>query len=294
MICGNGTTVWHNSRVDFESFAEQTLYDIPVVVVDTETTGLYHGLGHRVVEIAAIRFEDWQAVGQMSQLVFPERSMEPKATEICGIADADLVGKPRFRDVATAFSDLIDGALLVAHNAVFDAGFIGQEYTIAELVAPGALPLPNPWLCTLKLARGYFHFGRNNLSNIARQLNVRMGVAHRALSDVYMTAEVLRRMDQQLTKQNIMTVGDLLHAQGETIVTPPAPNIDLRPPLDQAVANKQDLQILYIGNEGQTNRRITPRFMAEHRGHPYLIAFCQLRNEQRAFKLDRIFDAFLV
>jgi predicted DNA-binding transcriptional regulator YafY len=109
-----------------------------------------------------------------------------------------------------------------------------------------------------------------------------------------MTAEVLRRMDHQLTKQNLFTVGDLLHAQGAPIYTPPPPRVDLLPPLDEAVARQQDVQILYIGKEGATDRRITPRYATEHRGWPYLVAYCHLRQELRTFRLDRIMSAALI
>jgi DNA polymerase-3 subunit epsilon len=278
-------------------FDEKTLYDVPIVVIDTETTGLFPGLGNRVVEVAAIRFEKWQAVGQMSQLVQPGRHMEPKATQVCGITDDDLVGQPSFGAVADELLELIDGALLVAHNAAFDASFLSTELFLAQKydrAQPTEPILPNPWLCTLLLARQYFHFGRNNLGYIARQLNVRMGVAHRALNDVYMTAEVLRRMDRQLTKQGIYTVGDLIYAQGEPIYTPPPPQIPLPEPIDHAVAASKDLEILYFGKDGQTERHITPRYAAHHRGHDYLIAYCHLRQEQRSFRLDRIFSASLL
>lgn len=278
-------------------FDEAMLADVPIVVIDTETTGLHPGLGARVVEVAAVRFENWKPVDQINQLIQPDRHMEPKASEVCGITDIDLIGQPRFAAVADDLLALLDGALLVAHNASFDAGFLGLEFYIAGRYDAARLHepvLPNPWLCTLQLARGYFYFGRNNLTYIARQLNVRMGTAHRALNDVYMTAEVLKRMEHQLAKQSLYTVGDLLYAQGEPIYTPPPPRFELPSPLDEAVAASRDLRILYVKEDGMSERRITPRYIAEHHGQPYLIAYCHLRHEQRCFRLDRIFSASLV
>ena len=69
----------------------------------------------------------------------------------------------------------------MAHNAAFDAAFIGMEFFINGFTNESEHGVPaNPWACTLLLARQHFYFGRNNLSNIAQQFGIRMGRAHRA------------------------------------------------------------------------------------------------------------------
>ncbi len=277
-------------------FAEKRPSQIPIVVLDTETTGLFPGLGHRVVEIGAVRLENWQTVAEMDQLIYPERKMEPKASSINGITDADLADKPTFAQITPELSTLLDGALVVAHNAAFDAGFLGMEYVISDPTgfALRTPVLPNPWLCTLLLARRHFYFGRNNLGHIARKLGVRMGKAHRALNDVYMTAEILKRMIRQLEKQRLETVGDLLHAQGEPVYTPAPPDLPLPEPIVEALANGRQLRILYLGESGESERTITPRYPSQHRGTGYLIAYCHLRDDIRTFRLDRIFSAEVI
>ncbi len=278
-------------------FDEKRPSTIPIVVLDTETTGLFPGLGHRVVEIGAVRFENWQAVAEFDQLIYPERPMEAKASLVSGISDADLLGKPTFAEVLRELSALLDGALIVAHNASFDAGFLGMEVFIArqaELDGSRQPVLPNPWLCTLLLARRHFYFGRNNLGHIAQKLGVRRGRAHRALNDVYMTAEILKRMVRELEKRKIETVGDLLYAQGEPIYTPPPPNLFLPEPVMVALGNGRQLRILYLGEDGETERTITPLYPSDHRGVGYLVADCYLRHDRRTFRLDRIFSAEVI
>lgn len=278
-------------------FDEKRPSQIPIVVLDTETTGLYPGLGHRVVEIGAVRLENWQAVAEFDQLINPERPMEAKASSVSGITDFDLLDKPTFAEIEPELSAFLAGALVVAHNASFDAGFLGMEYFIANQVqlADSRQPvLPNPWLCTLLLARQYFHFGRNNLGHIARKLGVRMGRAHRALNDVYMTAEILKRMVRQLEKQRLETVGDLLYAQGEPIYTPPPPQLALPEPVRAALGNGRQLRILYYSDKGETERTISPLYPSQHRGVGYLVAHCHLRDDRRTFRLDRILRADLV
>ena len=268
--------------------------EIPIVVLDTETTGLYPGLGHRIVEIGAIRLENWQEVGQMSSLIQPGRKMDPKASSVNGIDDAALVGQPTFSEVAEDLLTLLNGAVVVAHNAEFDAGFVGQELLIHGLQTNGqATVLPNPWLCTLLLARRHFHFGRNNLSHIARHLGVRMGRAHRALSDVYMTAEILKRMVRTLAQQRLETVGDLLHAQGSSIYAPSFTG-QLPEVVAEALGNGRKLRLLYLGQNGESNREITPLYPSQHNGVGYLVAYCHQAQDQRTFRLDRIFSAELM
>ncbi len=280
--------------MDQRLLLEKRPSDVPLVVLDTETTGLYPGLGHRIVEIGAIRLENWREVGQVSSLIQPGRKMDPKASSVNGISDADLVGQPTFGEAADDLLALLDGAVVVAHNAEFDAGFVGQELLIHGLQISGqAIALPNPWLCTLLLARRHFHFGRNNLSHIARHLGVRMGRAHRALSDVYMTAEILKRMVRMLAQQRFETMADLLYAQGNPIYAPSFAG-HLPDVVAEALANGRNLHLLYLGQSGESNRMVTPLYPSRHKGVGYLVAYCHLAQDQRTFRLDRIFSAELV
>ncbi len=271
---------------------DKTLDQLPVVVLDTETTGLHAWAGHRIAELAAVRYENWQPVAQISQLLNPERLMDPGASAVNGITDTDLADKPIFATIAAQLLELVDGAIIVAHNAPFDAGFIGVELRLAGHYDPAAIGtpiLPNPWLDTLKLARGYFTFDKNNLSHIARLLGVRVGRAHRALNDVEMTTEVLKRMVQQLGKtSNMQTAGDLLHAQGGAVYTPSVPSAVLSAPLDTALTQQQRIQIVYASGDEITTRIIRPRYLTQFKKHAYVVAWCELREEQRTFRLDRI------
>jgi DNA polymerase-3 subunit epsilon len=275
-----------------EDLLEKRPLSAPFVVLDTETTGLHPHTGHRVVEIGAVRYENGQKVAEIDQLLQPGRRMDPDASRINGIDDFDLLGKPTFAEIAPELLTLLDGALLVAHNAAFDAGFIGMEFFASGYTNETGKGIPdNPWVCTLLLARQHFYFGRNNLSHIARQLNIRMGRAHRALNDVYMTAEIFKRMVQKLADQKIITIGDLLHAQGGAIFVPDTPPVDLPPLIAEAMQNGRSLQILYISPTNESRRTITPKYVTQNKGYTYLVAYCHTRDDQRTFRLDRIFSA---
>lgn len=274
-------------------FDEKKLNEIPVVFLDTETTGLYPALGHRVIEIGAVRLEEGKKVGEFQTLLNPERPIDKRASKVNHIYDQDVANSPKFADIEPALSEFIDGSLLIAHNAVFDAGFMGREYQLVRSdLTVDHLPLPNPWLCTFKLARQYFSFGRNNLAYIAHSLGIRVGQTHRALSDVLLTWRVFERMALELEKKyKFKTVGDLLFAQGESIYTPPVIDIELPDLLAEGLSKKEDLIIRYYGEKEITRRRITPLYATRHEADTYFIAFCHLRQEQRTFRVERILSA---
>lgn len=272
-----------------EALLRQPLDQAPVVVLDTETTGLYPSQGHRVVEIGALRYEPgadgpWQIAAEFGQLLQPGRRMDPGASRVNGIRDVDLLGKPRFADIAGQLLELLDGALIVAHNARFDAGFLGMEFHLCRPPSTVA----NPWLCTMLLARSFFYFGRNSLGHIARVLDIPSGRAHRALSDAYVTAAVLRRMMPDLAEMGLVSVGDLLDAQGGPLYAPAPESASLPSSMDAALNQRRPLRITYAGPAGATERVIEPLYTTSRGKHSYLVAYCRLRHDQRTFRIDRI------
>jgi DNA polymerase III subunit epsilon len=277
------------------SFEELPLVDAPIVVLDTETTGLSPELGHRVIEIAAVRLVKWQETGRFDALVNPGRPIDPGAARVHGLSDRDVAAAPPFSEVVAQLAPLLDGALLVAHNASFDAGFLAVEYALASRMGACPETLTNPWLCTLQLARRHFHFGRNDLGTIAHLLGVRRGQTHRALTDVYTTVAVFRRMVRELGGRNLSTVGDLLHAQGGPLYMQAAQVLRLPEPLNEAVSDGKQVRIVYVTGRGTESRRvISPLYATAAHGASYLVAYCHLRCAQRTFRLDRIRHAEIV
>jgi len=261
---------------------------VPLAVLDTETTGLEPALGHRVIEIAILRLENWQETGQINQLVNPGRPIDPSASRVNKIYDGDVADAPPLVDFADQIEELLDGALVVAHNAAFDAGFIATEWILT-----GRPALLNPCACTLLIARKRYNFWRNNLGEVARSLGVRLGRAHRAMNDVWTTTQVFRRMMRDMNHWGIHTIGDLMHTQGGPIYFPPPPPIHLPPPLDKAVNKRSPIGIRYMDDNGHmTERVIEPYYLGTYRDQDYLIAYCRLRNGQRTFRIDRILGAY--
>ena len=87
---------------------------VPLVFVDTETTGLSPRFGDRMVEIALVRFRGDVMENFYTTLLNPERSISPGAARIHGITDRDVRDAPRFREVAPQVRDEMENAVLVA------------------------------------------------------------------------------------------------------------------------------------------------------------------------------------
>lgn len=264
---------------------DRPVREATVAVVDVETTGLWAEQGDRVCEIAVLRLEAGAQVAAFSSLVNPCRPIHPDASRVNGLADGDVVDAPVFADLAHEVDRLLEGAVMVAHNAPFDGSFLVAEYTIA-----GREPPDVPVLDTLALSRRLFRFRRNDLGSVAEALGARGGVQHRAARDAEVTYQVLLRMADQLAPRGIVTVQDLLAAQGEPFALRSPRLNGLPAPLSAAVRERHPVTICYIDRGGRASERVVVPLWANHN---YLIAFCRLRKEQRTFRLDRIVDAWL-
>lgn len=160
------------------------------VVLDTETTGLEPAKGEDMIEIAAQKILDRQVIGEYVQLIKATKPIPADAQGVHGISQADLDrdGRPA-KEVMPELVEFIGDAIIVAHNAPFDMGFIN-----AHLERLGLPKLENKVLDTLELARRYLLLASYKLSNVAAYLKVPQPSAHRALIDVITTREVFFKL----------------------------------------------------------------------------------------------------
>ena len=98
-----------------------------IVALDTETTGISHRLGHRVIEIGAVELIDGQLTGrQFHTYLQPQRRVDWGAQRVHGISDAMLVGKPLFSSKAAELLDLRIPSQRGLHGALKDAHLLAQ------------------------------------------------------------------------------------------------------------------------------------------------------------------------
>ena len=158
------------------------------VVIDTETTGLDPGDGHRIVEIAAIELVNHLPTGKaFHKYVNPERDMPEAAQAVHGLTSEFLASHALFAAIAAEFLEFIGGDPLVIHNAEFDLGFINAE--LKRIAMP---PLLGAVTDTLMLARRRFPGQPANLDALCRRFAIDLSSRekHGALIDGELLAAV--------------------------------------------------------------------------------------------------------
>ena len=166
------------------------------VILDTETTGLEPGAGHRIIEIGAVELIDRRKSGRTFHTYLnPHREIEDGALEVHGITREFLLDKPSFSDVAEDFIKFVDGAELIIHNAAFDEAFIDMELSLLDS-PPGRLTGFVKLFDSLELARELHPGQRNNLDALCKRYEIDNStrILHGALRDAEILAEVYLAM----------------------------------------------------------------------------------------------------
>lgn len=160
------------------------------IVLDTETTGLSHRTGDRLIEIACVELVNRIPTGrELHHLINPgDREIHPDAVEIHGITNESLKDKPRFESIADRLIEFIGDSPLVIHNASFDIGFLNAE--LDRLGRP-AISMDRV-VDTLALARRRHPAGPNSLDALCKRYRVDASdrTKHGALIDSLLLAAV--------------------------------------------------------------------------------------------------------
>lgn len=153
------------------------MFEYPVVFVDIETTGGSYR-NSRVLEVAAIRYENGEVTAEFSSLVNPETYIPSSITALTGIREGDVVDAPVFADIADQFAEIMDGAVFVAHNVRFDYSFIKNEFAmIGKTFTPKLL-------CTVRLSRYLYKQEQgHSLAKLIARYDIPFSARHRALDD---------------------------------------------------------------------------------------------------------------
>jgi DNA polymerase-3 subunit epsilon len=261
---------------------ELALEHAPVAVLDFETTGLYPSAGDRVIEVAVVRREDGR-VRSYSQLIQPERDIPARATEIHGLVEADLAGAPTFGQIADELLSWLDGALVVAHHARFDLGFLDSEL---RRLGRGPAEL-GPVVCTVEMARNLFGLARCNLVDLSARVGVGGAGRHRALLDATCTLGVYDAMLSELPEQERKSPQHLidriaaLHRRG-------AWRQFLARRLEELAVRGQTVVVDYTAQAGPGPLTIRRPITIRRVRWPNIEAWCHLRQEERIFHIRRI------
>jgi len=159
------------------------------IVFDTETTGLDPYQGDRLVELGCIELVNGFPTGNtFHHYLNPQRHVPDAAFQVHGLSAEFLKDKPLFADICEDFLAFVGDAPLVAHNAMFDLGFINAELERCKKM----LLQRDRLVDTLMLARRRYPAGPNSLDHLCARFSIDTSrrTKHGALLDAELLAEV--------------------------------------------------------------------------------------------------------
>ncbi|MEU1232970.1 DEDD exonuclease domain-containing protein [Micromonospora aurantiaca] len=238
------------------------LYATTFVVVDLETTGGAPD-GGGITEIGAVKVRGGEELGVLATLVNPGVPIPPFITVLTGITQAMLLPAPPIEQVLPSFLEFVSDAVLVAHNAPYDVGFLKAA------CAKHGYRWPNPRvLDTAALARRVLtrdEVPNRKLGTLAAYFRTATQPTHRALDDAKATVDVLHGLIGRLGGHRVGTVGEAI--EFARAVTPAQRRkrhlADGLPKVPGVyIFRAADDRPLYVGTSGDIATRVRSYFTA--------------------------------
>jgi DNA polymerase-3 subunit alpha (Gram-positive type) len=172
-------------------------------VLDLETTG-FSAATEKITEIGIMKLKDGVVIDKFSTFVNPEKSIPQRVVEVTNITDDMVKDAETIDKIFPKMLDFINGSVLVAHNADFDINFLRHNAKVL------GYEFDFTYIDTLSLAREVFpDFKSYKLGRIAKNLGIKVEVAHRALDDVDTTVKVFNIMLEKLKELGAETLEDI-------------------------------------------------------------------------------------
>jgi len=164
------------------------------IIFDTETTGLDPRTGDRLVEIGCIELVDRRETGRSFHAYYnPERDMPAAAEAVHGLSIQFLSDKPLFADRIDELLEFLGDAPLIAHNAVFDFGFVNAELARAKRPILDMARM----CCTVQMARKLHPGAKHSLDALCTRYGIDR--SHRVKHGALLDAELLAHLYIEMT-----------------------------------------------------------------------------------------------
>lgn len=156
-------------------------------VIDLETTGL-DPKKERIIQVGAVKVRQDQIVDRLDILIAPGKKLEERITELTGIREQDLEGKPYIEEVLSEILEFLGQDILIGHRILFDYSFLKKVCTNQKI------PFERKGIDTLKLARRYLPpEEKKNLPNLCKRYAIEY-TPHRALEDALATHTLYQKL----------------------------------------------------------------------------------------------------
>ncbi|MGN8644961.1 PolC-type DNA polymerase III [Gracilibacillus sp. HCP3S3_G5_1] len=190
--------------------ADRTLADDTYVVFDVETTGL-SAIYDTIIELAAVKVHNGEIIDRYESFANPHHPLSETTTNLTGITDDMVKDAPEVEEVLKEFHEWMGDAILVAHNADFDMGFLNTGFKRI-----GYQEASNPVIDTLELARLLFPELKNHrLNTLCKKLDIELTQHHRAIYDAEATGYLLWKFVKLSVERGITNHNQFNQHMGE-------------------------------------------------------------------------------
>jgi len=172
------------------------------VVFDIETTGL-NNVNDKITEIGAVLIKNKKVVSKFNSLINPEMPIPDKIQKLTGITNEMVADAPKINEVLPEFLNFAGNRPLVAHNAMFDIGFIKYKASLL------GIEVNNPVIDTLQLSRNLLSINKHRLNNLCDYFGIKLLNHHRASDDAEAAALILIELFKLLEEKNINSVAEI-------------------------------------------------------------------------------------
>ncbi|THE14506.1 PolC-type DNA polymerase III [Bacillus timonensis] len=174
-LVDDGVPIAYNSQ-------HRNLEEDTYVVFDVETTGL-SAVYNTIIELAAVKVKNGEIIDRFESFANPHHRLSATTIDLTGITDDMVSSAPEVSEVLVKFKEWAGDAILVAHNASFDMGFLNVGYKKC-----GLEPATNPVIDTLELARFLYPDLKNHrLNTLCKKFDIELTQHHRAIYDAEAT-----------------------------------------------------------------------------------------------------------
>lgn len=267
------------------------LSELTYVAFDLETTGKYP-LQSEICEIAAVKWCSDKMLGEFHTLLKPKQRMGEAVIAIHGITNEMVETALPIEDKLDEFYQFIDGAVVVAHHAPFDLGFMALELETHGF----NLPLL-PAFCTSLLARKLYPESTNHrLQTLIPFFGLNQGTAHRALDDALACCGVFLKCLVKLAEKYgpDVTVAQAEVEQGAKIAWSRFSMNEIKrsavySTLIDAISRHSNVEMTYLGGSSPGRARVVlPIGIVRSLDGDFLVAQAADESKSKRYFLDRV------
>lgn len=161
------------------------------LAIDIETTGL-SPVKDRIIEVAAVRYEDGLETERFTQLIHPGIKLPEHITSLTGITDEMLKDARKEKDVILDFLDFAKEDVLLGHNVLFDYSFLKTAANRYQY------EFERQGIDTLLLSRTCKgDLEKKNLDAMCEYYQITRKCSHRALEDAIAAAELYKKLYEE-------------------------------------------------------------------------------------------------